>query len=242
MKMQKSRKRKQLGVDGHSKTPKITTEEPYPSYHRPTPDECRSVRDELLALHGFPAEFLKYRRQRLIKTEPTIEAKSEPLDNNYDDGEESVLDGLVKTVLSQNTAELNSQKAFASLKSAFPTWEDVLAAESKNLENAIRCGGLAPRKASCIKNVLRCLHERKGKLCFEYLRDLSIDEIKAELSNFKGVGPKTQANKYNVFVCVTNHLHLALRTNLIYSCTCVYLSQIYTKYGGLCFDVQSSAR
>lgn len=67
----------------------------------------------------------------------------------------------------------------------------VLAAESKNLENAIRCGGLAPRKASCIKNVLRCLHERKGKLCFEYLRDLSIDEIKAELSNFKGVGPKT---------------------------------------------------
>ncbi|KAK6249428.1 HhH-GPD domain - like 2 [Theobroma cacao] len=193
MKMQKIRKRKQLGIDGHSKTPKITTEEPYPSHHRPTPDECRSVRDELLALHGFPAEFLKYRHQRLIKTEPTIDAKSEPLDNNYDDGEESVLDGLVKTVLSQNTTELNSQKAFASLKSAFPTWEDVLAAESKNLENAIRCGGLAPRKASCIKNVLRCLHERKGKLCFEYLRDLSIDEIKAELSNFKGVGPKTVA-------------------------------------------------
>lgn len=125
MKMQKSLKRKQLGVDGHSKTPKITTEEPHPSHHKPTPDECRSVRDELLALHGFPAEFLKYRHQRLIKTEPTIDAKSEPLNNNYDDGEESVLDGLVKTVLSQNTTELNSQKAFASLKSAFPTWEDV---------------------------------------------------------------------------------------------------------------------
>ncbi|XP_022727292.1 putative DNA glycosylase At3g47830 [Durio zibethinus] len=191
--MQKTRKRRQLQLDSHSKTPKTTTEEPYPSHHRPTHEECRAVRDELLALHGFPREFLKYRIQRLIKNESHInEAKSEPLNNNVD-GEESVLDGLVKTVLSQNTNELNSQKAFASLKSAFPTWEDVLTAESKRLEDVIRCGGLAPKKASCIKNVLSCLHERKGKLCLEYLRDLSIDEIKAELSNFKGVGPKTVA-------------------------------------------------
>ncbi|XVF09223.1 hypothetical protein REPUB_Repub07fG0073800 [Reevesia pubescens] len=190
--MQKTRRRKQLQVDGQSqKTPKISNEEPYPSHHRPTPEECRVVRDDLLALHGFPPEFLKYRHQRLTKTE----AKSEPLNKNDDgeDWEETVLDGLVKTVLSQNTTELNSQKAFVSLKSTFPTWEHVLAADLKSLENAIRCGGLAPRKASCIKNVLSCLHERKGKLCFEYLRDLSIDEIKAELSNFKGVGPKTVA-------------------------------------------------
>ncbi|XVF50265.1 hypothetical protein PTKIN_Ptkin04bG0082400 [Pterospermum kingtungense] len=192
--MQKSRKRKQLQIDGHSQTPETSTEEPYPSHHRPTPEECRAVRDELLSFHGFPPEFLKYRHQRLIKSAPHVnEAKSEPLKNNHDGGEETVLDGLVKTVLSQNTTELNSQKAFASLKSAFPTWEDVLAAESRSLENAIRCGGLAPRKASCIKNLLSCLHERKGKLCLEYLRDLSIDEIKAELSNFKGIGPKTVA-------------------------------------------------
>lgn len=64
-------------------------------------------------------------------------------------------------------------------------------AESKELENAIRCGGLAPTKASCIKNLLRCLLERKGKLCLEYLRDLSVDQVKAELSLFKGIGPKT---------------------------------------------------
>ncbi|XP_022738414.1 putative DNA glycosylase At3g47830 isoform X2 [Durio zibethinus] len=193
--MQKTRKRKQLEIYGRSKTPKTTIEEPYPSHHRPTPEECRTVRDELLALHGFPREFLKYRYHRLIKNDPPSEAKSEPLINNDAgvDVEESVLDGLVKTVLSQNTTEVNSQKAFASLKSTFPTWEDVLAAESKSLENAIRCGGLAPRKASSIKNVLSCLHESKGRLCLEYLRDLSVNEIKAELSNFKGVGPKTVA-------------------------------------------------
>lgn len=64
-------------------------------------------------------------------------------------------------------------------------------AETKDLENAIRCGGLAPTKASCIKNLLRSLLERKGKLCLEYLRDLSVDQIKAELSVFKGIGAKT---------------------------------------------------
>jgi len=67
----------------------------------------------------------------------------------------------------------------------------VFGAESKDVENAIRCGGLAPTKASCIKNMLRCLLERRGQLCLEYLRDLSVDEAKAELSLFKGIGPKT---------------------------------------------------
>ncbi|KAI9095375.1 hypothetical protein K1719_026409 [Acacia pycnantha] len=67
----------------------------------------------------------------------------------------------------------------------------VLSAGTKDVENAIRCGGLAPTKASCIKNVLSCLLERRGKLCLEYLRDLSLDEIKSELSLFKGIGPKT---------------------------------------------------
>ena len=40
---------------------------------------------------------------------------------------ESVLDSLVGTILSQNTTDVNSHRAFASLKAAFPTWEDVLA-------------------------------------------------------------------------------------------------------------------
>lgn len=78
-----------------------------------------------------------------------------------------------------------------SLMSFSSWWFKVFAAESKALENAIRCGGLAPTKAACIKNLLSCLLEKKGKLCLEYLRELSVDEIKAELSLFKGIGPKT---------------------------------------------------
>ncbi|KAL9170743.1 hypothetical protein ABFS82_04G166700 [Erythranthe guttata] len=135
-------------------------ESPFPDYPRPTPEECCSVRDDLLSLHD-------------------------------DDERESVLDGLVKTILSQNTTELNSERAFASLKSAFPIWNNVLAADPKCVEDAIRCGGLAPTKSSCIKNLLSRLLERKGKLCMEYLRESSIDEVKAALSLFKGIGPKT---------------------------------------------------
>ncbi|KAE8124163.1 hypothetical protein FH972_019070 [Carpinus fangiana] len=200
--MQKPRKRKQAELhplpQSRTKPARATiclnkpTNDPYPTHPRPTPEECRAVLDDLLVLHGFPQEFAKYRRQR--PTSPDDEThgfpKPEPLDG---DAQESVLDGLVKTVLSQNTTEVNSLRAFDSLKSAFPTWEDVLSAESKCIENAIRCGGLAPTKASCIKNILSCLLEKKGKLCLEYLRDLSVDEIKAELSQFKGIGPKTVA-------------------------------------------------
>lgn len=131
--MSKAQKRKRLNQDdGESKAPAIKSTvdggNPYPTLLRPTAEECRDVRDALLSLHGFPPEFANYRRQRLRSlsaaddhdTECTV--KSEPLDEAE---EESVLDGLVKILLSQNTTESNSQKAFASLKAAFPNWEDV---------------------------------------------------------------------------------------------------------------------
>ncbi|KAM2076178.1 hypothetical protein ACFX1T_038956 [Malus domestica] len=196
--MPKTRKRKQVVAEQKPKSAtksaktanpfKATAKDPYPNHPRPTREECLSVRDELLAFHGFPEEFAEYRKQRLMALETDGAMNSEPSDRK-----ESVLDGLVRTLLSQNTTEVNSQKAFASLKSAFPTWEDVLGADSNSIENAIRCGGLARTKTSCIKNMLRCLLEKKEKLCLEYLRELSVDEIKSELSCFKGIGPKTVA-------------------------------------------------
>ncbi|CAN0900700.1 Putative DNA glycosylase At3g47830 [Linum grandiflorum] len=194
--MQKTRKRKhppsqQLKPQTKPKLLKPTTatneQEPFPTHLRPTPQDCTAIRDSLLGHHGFPPEFAKYRRDRPSRCHDDV---CMPL-SEESELEESVLDGLVKTVLSQNTTEVNSLRAFSNLKSAFPCWEDVLAAEPKSVENAIRCGGLAPRKTSCILNLLSCLLERKGKLCLEYLRSLSVDQVKAELSLFKGIGPKT---------------------------------------------------
>ncbi|KAK3406723.1 putative DNA glycosylase At3g47830 [Eucalyptus grandis] len=197
--MQAQRKRKLQDRPSSALPSKPVQQDPYPTHHGPTPEECRAVRDDLLALHGFPQEFAKYREQRLrklglvVKEEDDGHGRGEVKTVLVGEEEESVLDGLVKTVLSQNTTDVNSQRAFASLKSAFPSWEDVLAAESTCIEDAIRCGGLAPTKAACIKNILTCLLEKRGKLCLEFLRDLSVSEIKAELSLFKGIGPKTVA-------------------------------------------------
>ncbi|KAG0482479.1 hypothetical protein HPP92_010563 [Vanilla planifolia] len=139
------------------------------------------MRDELLALHGFPKEFERYRR-------PTAAAAETP-----PFADESLLDGLVSVLLSQNTTDANSQRALASLKTAFPTWEEVLNADTSAVENAIRCGGLASTKASCIKSIIRDLMNRRGEISLEYLRGLSVAEVKAELSKFKGIGPKTVA-------------------------------------------------
>ncbi|KAL2614213.1 hypothetical protein R1flu_025905 [Riccia fluitans] len=105
----------------------------------------------------------------------------------------SVLDSLVGTLLSQNTTDTNSRRAFASLKSKYPTWEEVYKADPKDVEECIRCGGLAETKASRILGILKTLAEERGKLCMEYLRHMSNEEIKSELSRFKGVGPKTVA-------------------------------------------------
>lgn len=135
--MQKTHKRKQVHLENSGSKDPETKQDPYPTHPRPTPEDCLAIRDDLLALHGFPLEFVKYRNQRLssvktIRGEPAANdrAKSEPSDDDEEKGEEeeaeSVLDGLVKTVLSQNTTEVNSLKAFASLKSAFPTWEEVI--------------------------------------------------------------------------------------------------------------------
>ncbi|KAI3777589.1 hypothetical protein L1987_47389 [Smallanthus sonchifolius] len=177
----------------------LTVTDPYPNHHRPTPEECRAVRDDLLAFHGFPQQFANYREQRLnliLKPEneqrSTISSSPEPVVPPM----ESVLDGLVSTILSQNATDANSQRAFSSL--SLHGRMLVVVADSKCIENAIRCGGLAPTKASCIKNMLSCLLEKRGKLCLEYLRDLSIDEIKTELSQFKGIGPKTVSSHPNV--------------------------------------------
>ncbi|KAK1316380.1 hypothetical protein QJS10_CPA05g01891 [Acorus calamus] len=157
--------------------------EPYPAHLGPTADACRAVRDDLMSLHGFPKEFLKYRRTN---------DRSQPSDATTEE-EETVLDGLICTLLSQNTTDSNSRRAFASLKSVFPTWNDVLAAEAKEVEDAIRCGGLAAMKALRIRGLLRGILERKGEMCLEYLRRLPVHEVKAELSQFKGIGPKTVA-------------------------------------------------
>jgi endonuclease III len=100
---------------------------------------------------------------------------------------------LIFTVLSQNTSDVNRDRAWASMRGAFPTWNDVLAAPVAKLEDSIRMGGLAKTKAPRIQAILREILDREGRLSISMLRRKSDDEVVEYLSTLPGIGPKTVA-------------------------------------------------
>jgi DNA polymerase-4 len=97
-------------------------------------------------------------------------------------------------VLSQNTADVNSDRAYASLVARFDgDWEAVRQAPVEAIADAIRIGGLAEIKAARIKSILDAIAERTGELDLGFLREISLDEGRAFLRSLGGVGPKTSA-------------------------------------------------
>jgi endonuclease III len=100
---------------------------------------------------------------------------------------------LIGTMLSQNTSDTNTARSMASLRASFPTWEDVMEADTEDVVSAIRSGGLANRKAPRIQAVLREVIARRGNTNLTFLRDLPLPEAKAWLTSMHGIGPKTAA-------------------------------------------------
>ena len=103
------------------------------------------------------------------------------------------LDMLVQVILSQATSDVNSERTFAALKRRFPTWDAVLRARESTLAETIRSGGLANQKAAVIRDVLRQLKAKTGRLDLSFLHELPVEEATAFLAQFRGVGPKTVA-------------------------------------------------
>ena len=97
------------------------------------------------------------------------------------------LDELVLTILSQNTSDLNSERAYARMRERFPTWQDVRDAPEAELVDALRPGGLAAQKAPRIQAVLRSL----DGLDLEWLATVPPAEAMDWLVALPGVGPKT---------------------------------------------------
>jgi endonuclease-3 len=100
---------------------------------------------------------------------------------------------LISAILSQNTSDVNRDQAWERLKERFPTWESVLAAETAELAEAIRPGGLANVKAPRIQEVLRVIEQERGELTLDFLAEMGVDEARQWLTSLKGVGPKTAA-------------------------------------------------
>ena len=100
---------------------------------------------------------------------------------------------LVGTILSQNTSDTNSHRAFRSLREAFGSWEEVMHGDVRLIAESIQRGGLGHIKAPRIQAVLRRIIEERGSLDLEFLRDMPLQEAKAWLQKLPGVGPKTAA-------------------------------------------------
>lgn len=98
---------------------------------------------------------------------------------------------LVKTILSQNTSDTNSLRAFESLIAAFPGWEGVAAADVRQIAASIRSGGLADIKSERIKRTLGEIQRSRGRLELDFLEALPLDEARGWLKQLPGVGTKT---------------------------------------------------
>ncbi|KAL7410713.1 DNA glycosylase [Mrakia frigida] len=194
---------------------------PYPTFVRPTAQDCQLVTDRLAAMHGLPT-------RKVMGTKIEGGGMGEACG-----GVPSVLDALVRTILSQNTTNTNSSRAYASLLDTFgPSPKDPKAVDLvkiyrsslTELAKSIQCGGLANVKSKAIRNVLIEVRERNVSrvadpsssssstsavkkeedgeaelsqaaqeklLSLDYVHGLSDELAMKELESFKGVGPKT---------------------------------------------------
>jgi endonuclease-3 len=123
---------------------------------------------------------------------------------------------LVLTILSQNSADVNAERAFESLRRAFassapaerhlpgggwggaglseappPDWTAVETASLPELVEAIRPGGLAAQKAPRIQAALRTIREARGDHSLEFLASMAPLEARAWLTGIGGIGKKT---------------------------------------------------
>lgn len=130
-------------------------------------------------------------KKRLVKfiTQNLEATYGIPRNTRFDDP----LDELIGTILSQSTTNVNSHRAFESLKKRFPDWDSVRRARPASIAAAIQSGGLANVKSVVIKNVLNEILERRGNLDLSFLKTAPIDKARSFLTSLKGVGPKTAA-------------------------------------------------
>ena len=100
---------------------------------------------------------------------------------------------LVSTILSQNTNDVLRDQAFRRLRERFGTWEEVREAPVEEIAQAIQVSGLGAQKARRIKAALERITEERGTLSLDFLREMPVEEARAWLTSFDGVGPKTAA-------------------------------------------------
>jgi len=98
---------------------------------------------------------------------------------------------LIRTVLSQATADKNAHRAFRNLSIRFPIAPKALAkADVREIEKAIMVAGLYRNKSEVIKNLSRIiLEDFNGSM--DFIHSMPFEETRKILIHIPGVGPKT---------------------------------------------------
>lgn len=98
---------------------------------------------------------------------------------------------LISTIISQNTADKNSAKAFENLSKQHQITPEALAnAKTSKIEECLKVAGLYRNKAKTIKKVSKIImKEFHGKLT--PILSMPLEKARKTLLRFPGVGPKT---------------------------------------------------
>ena len=123
---------------------------------------------------------------------------------------------LILTILTQNTADVNAEKAFEALRTAYPSdrpaevhkpgigwggeglstapppdWSMVEHAPLPELIDVIRPGGLGPQKAPRLQATLQRIREERGDYSLAFLGDMPALVARDWLTAIDGIGKKT---------------------------------------------------
>ncbi len=101
------------------------------------------------------------------------------------------VDLLIATILSQNTNDRNSYKAFINLKEKFKDWDELEKLPASKIEKYIKVAGLGKQKSKAIKGFLSQLKKDEGKISLNYLHKNSSFDIIEDLTGYSGIGVKT---------------------------------------------------
>jgi len=104
---------------------------------------------------------------------------------------QSPFETLIATIISQNTTDTNTQRAFENLTKHFEITPQTLAnAEITKLEECLHVAGLYKTKAKNIQTVSKIIVEKLNGSLASVL-ELPLDDARKALQKMPGVGPKT---------------------------------------------------
>ena len=130
--------------------------------------------------------------ETLIQKTAEIAARlEEALGIPYEEHPLPPLENLMLTLLSQNTNDVNRDKAYHRLRERFPAWNEVMEADVDHVADAIRIAGLSNQKSQRMQNILRWIHRQYGSLNLDFICRMDPQEVIETFCQLKGIGIKT---------------------------------------------------